>query len=923
MACGEVVRLVLTWRPPWWGRRYTGSGGWELSLDGDVLSVRDGDESWCIGIEELPMPMVRAGLLLSTIDVRVDDRWLVLRGIPTGAALGFRDAAEAAVAAIALRREFDQAARHVQVWADGFQEAARSHLVAKGWLTRDFTLEWESQRPAPRFGALVTDPVLADHIDVQDEAVLAAIELWETDLSEYVADWNETHLHAELEACREFFDRVERSPLTEEQARAVVCFDNRVQVIASAGSGKTSTMVAKAAYALHRRLVAPERILLLAFNNAAAAELRERLRDRLQHLGLPGEKVVAQTFHAFGSSVIGQATGRKPALAPWIDQQQDVEHLAGLIEDLKATDPSFGRRWELFRVVFGNGWSDTDLEETAPDEWQSAQQDKTFRTLQGELVKSQGEQLIADWLFYQGVRYVYEPPYEHDTADATHRQYFPDFYYPDIDVYHEHFGLYRDGSAPKKFEGYLEGVQWKRATHQDRGTELLETTMTQVWDGTAFDYLEEELTRRGITLAPDPDRPIPGRAPVKQAQLVRTFRTFMNHAKSNQLSGAELRERLDTQTHPALRFRNGLFLDLYATIHGAWQQELATHNYIDYDDMLTHAAEHLEAGRWESPYELVMVDEMQDASHARARLARALVAEPGRYLFAVGDDWQSINRFAGADPSVMTDFTGWFGPGQTLRLEQTFRSPQSICDISSAFIQQNPQQLPKHVVSATPEPDRPVTAVAMGAASEVPDVVGRYLEDLNQAVETGAIPAPAKSKLQVRSLSRYHQQHRAIPVSYRNAWAHLEVQAHTIHSSKGLEADYIIILGLTKGFQDFPSTITDDPVLELATPAGETFPFAEERRLFYVALTRTKRAVLLLTVRGKESPFLVELIRDHHIPLRNTRGENLPTVVCPGCGHGLMVQRSGRYGTFFGCSTYPTCRHTMNPSNSAAGHPQR
>lgn len=96
-----------------------------------------------------------------------------------------------------------------------------------------------------------------------------------------------------------------------------------------------------------------------------------------------------------------------------------------------------------------------------------------------------------------------------------------------------------------------------------------------------------------------------------------------------------------------------------------------------------------------------------------------------------------------------------------------------------------------------------------------------------------------------------------------------------------LQADYIIILGLTKGSWGFPSTITDDPVLELAIPANETFPFAEERRLFYVALTRTKRAVLMLTVRGKESPFLVELIRDHHIPLRNAQGKDLPTLVCP------------------------------------------
>lgn len=869
------------------------------------------------------MPMLRAGLLLSTIDVRVDDRWLVLRGIPTGAALGCCEAVEVALSALALRRDFDQCAQRVQVWASDFREAARSHLVARGWLTRDFTSEWESQRPVPGFEALLTDPVLAEHIDAQDGAVLEAIELWEANLSEYVADWNENHLRRELAVCRDFLNQVERSPLTEEQARAVVCFDNRVQVIASAGSGKTSTMVAKAAYALHRGLIAPEKILLLAFNKDAAAELQERIRDRLQPLGLPGEKVVAQTFHAFGSSVIGQATGRKPALAPWIDQQQDLEHLAGLIEDLKTTNPSFGRRWELFRVVFGNDWSDIDLEETTPDEWQSAQDEKTFPTLQGELVRSRGEQLIADWLFYHGVRYAYERRYEHDTADATHRQYFPDFYYPDIDLYHEHFALYRDGSAPKKFEGYLEEAQWKRETHQHYGTALIETTMVQVWEGTAFDHLEEELTRRGITLAPDPHRPTPGRKPVDQAQLVRTFRTFMNHAKSNQLSHAELRDRLQTQTHPALRFRHSLFLDLYATVQGAWEQVLAAHNYIDFEDMLTLAAEHLEAGRWDSPYELVMVDEMQDASHARARLARALVAEPGRYLFAVGDDWQSINRFAGADPSVMTDFTGWFGPGQTLRLERTFRSPQSICDISSAFIQENPQQLPKHVVSATPEPDTPVTAVAVTKAGEVPDVVGRYLEDLNQKVEAGVIPAPTMGKLQVRILSRYHQQHRAIPVSYRNAWAYLEVHAHTIHSSKGLEADYIIILGLTKGSYGFPSTITDDPVLELAMPAGETFPFAEERRLFYVALTRTKRAVLLLTVRGKESPFLVELIRDHHIPLRNAQGKELPTVVCPGCAQGLMVQRSGRHGTFYGCSTYPTCRHTMNPSNLFPGHPKR
>jgi hypothetical protein len=136
---------------------------------------------------------------------------------------------------------------------------------------------------------------------------------------QWIAGINESILESELQRRRGFFDKVETSPLTDEQARGVVSFDNRVNLIASAGSGKTSVMVARAAYAIDRGFVASNRILLLAFNKNAAVELKERVERRLTAVGLSAEGVTATTFRAFGLGLIGKATGRKPRLASWLE----------------------------------------------------------------------------------------------------------------------------------------------------------------------------------------------------------------------------------------------------------------------------------------------------------------------------------------------------------------------------------------------------------------------------------------------------------------------------------------------------------------------------------------------------------------------------------------------------------------------------
>jgi len=898
-----------SWQPSRWGTLCTHCNDWQLDLIDDVVTISGVGETFGIGVEHIGEVTMRRGVFWSIITIEHPDRRIRLRGIPNRHAREFVKSVDDARADVLHRLRvksliagFDMAADQVLHWVTGLERAATTTLASRGWLTQDFSESWAATKVVIDFDTLLSEPDLHDHVHRFN--AITRIEIWRHELADFIADQNEHHLAAQLEANREFFETVEKLPLTSEQMRAVVCFDNRVLVVASAGSGKTSTMVAKAGYALLRKLIPAEKILMLAFNADAAKELQDRTRERLSPLGLDVDKVVARTFHAFGMEVIARATGRKPFLAPWLDAGGDITQLGRIVEHLRRINPVFRTQWDFFRAVLAKDYPDDDaaLEEKTGV--------PTFRTGQGENVRSTGERMIADWLYFHGVEYVYERPYEIDTATDEYRQYYPDFYYPTIDAYHEHWALDKDGVPPEEFTGYLEGVHWKRATHKRHGTILLETTTAELWSGTALDHLANELTERGIRLDPNPDRLLAGQLPIENARLLQTFRSFLTHAKSNRLSDEQLSARLRAQPEGQIRFRDEAFLRLFTIIRAEWEKKLASDGCIDFEDMLNLSADYLETGACESPFQLVMVDEFQDASSARARLAKALVAKPDRHLFAVGDDWQSINRFAGADLSVMTNFEDWFGPSTMLRLERTFRFPQSIADVSSRFVLQNPRQLVKTVVSSTAEYPPTIGAVSVDNEAGIEAAIRHRLKMLHSFVKSGVIPVVDDQRLTVLVLGRYRHQSEYVP-NCRDLSDRLDVRFMTMHGSKGVEADYIVIPGLVRGKWGFPSTIPNDPVLRLAMPEPENYPRAEERRLFYVAITRARRGVLLVTVEKRESPFLMELIRDHGVVRTNAIGEVLDSTVCPKCGRGFMVPRSSKRGVFLGCGRFPRCKTAM------------
>ncbi len=915
-----------TWGPSALGRLFTSSKPWALTLEGEQFTLDVEGRSRSGGVLLLDKLAVQPGAFWAAVQIEgTNGQVLRLGGIPNSHASQLKDDVDATIAVVRRRiylaelgKQFGPALERVVGWVSESTIACTERLRTRGWLSREFTEQISATKPSD-LEKLLAEPEIAQLLTSQPKEAQDSVADWRRPFAAVADEINKRHLAKELAESKQFFDTVEKSPLTREQAEAVICFDSRVLLVASAGSGKTSTMVAKAGYALKNGYFSPERMLLLAFNNDAAAELRERVQARLGPLGLPAERVVAKTFHAFGLDVIGTTTGKRPSLAPWVETGRDQEALLEMVDNIKNVDAEFRSQWDLFRLVFGQDLPKFGKETANPEAWDKAAGRDGFWTLNNDVVRSRGELVIANWLFYNGVQYVYEGPYKVDTADAQHRQYRPDFYLPEADAYLEHWALDANGEPPAEFTGYKEGMAWKKRVHAENGTRLLETTMADLWSGRAFSYLERQLTKLGIELDPNPDREVPGRQPIENPRLAKTIRSFLTHAKSNRLTVADFRRRLDEGAAGQFRYRHEMFLNIFEKLWERWEGRLRSEKVIDFEDMLNMAADCLGHGRWDSPYELVMVDEFQDASQARARLVSGLVNKPGRHLFAVGDDWQSINRFAGADLSVMTDFEGRFGGAVTLKLETTFRCPQSLCDISSSFVQKNPTQLRKTVRSSKPNVAEPIRIVSVLEESETRSAIEATIGRIAGENADGG------KKVSVFVLGRYRRDEVYLPKAYDAS--RVDVQFITVHSSKGLEADHVIVPRMTSETLGFPSRVVDDPVLQLAMPGGESHEYSEERRLFYVAMTRARQTVTLVTVARKESAFISELVRDHGLKVMDVHGEESSAEVCPKCGTGFLVPRKGPYGNFFGCTGFPRCRHTRKAHpetrQAAGGRGQR
>jgi DNA helicase-4 len=762
------------------------------------------------------------------------------------------------------------------------------------------------------FGMLHASPETRDLVE---RATTKAAEI-----QSLVEDHNDDFCRKEIAAWASLFDSVERYPLTEEQRRAIVHDEDANLVIAGAGTGKTSVVMGKVAYLISKGACNPGEILLIAFTAKAAEEMKQRIQKRA------GFEVDVCTFHSLGLSILAEATGQRPVLSKLAEDQGALETfihqtIGNLLQDSRYA----GKLIDFFAYYLEPTKSEFDFEReglhieyiveqgvaTLRDQLAAADSRDNHRTLKLDNVKSMQECRIANFLYINGIDYEYEALYpckiETSGPDVS---YHPDFYLPEYGLYIEHFGIDRQGrTAPFiNADAYQGQIEIKRGLHRRNETILIETYSYEHQEGTWEESLRARLQEQGVSFRPMEAKVF--QRLLDDTKVTNRFTslvtTFINLYKSGRLEMEDLKRKADG-AHDSARAR--AFLDVFERIYALYQDHLSDRQEIDFHDMINRACDQIASSRKKNGYRYVIVDEYQDISFARFRLVKELLAHTeGAGLLCVGDDWQSIYRFTGADISLMASFGSFFGYHKKLYLGQTFRYAQELLDFTSRFVQRNPTQIPKSLRSSLSTQEPAVHLVHYSKNAGVDAAVDLAIKEI--------VTRCSGKRQSVFVLTRYNFTVPPILKRLARAYPQLAITHLTAHKAKGLEADYVIIVDLQKGRYGFPTLIPDDPLMEMVLAAPDGYPHSEERRLFYVAMTRARQAVFLCAPVNRPSTFVTELIDNeypmvrHIASLEDEDTRSFSEDKCVLCGTGYMVPRTGPYGSFLGCSNFPHCQHT-------------
>ena len=727
------------------------------------------------------------------------------------------------------------------------------------------------------------------------------------------------HLHDEV------FNDVNGKSLDEEQRRAILCDSKSNLTVAGAGAGKTLTICGKVKWLLNTRKAREDEILLLSYSKASADDLATKIAGIRTGL-------TVKTFHSFGLEILNHSHGAKRAV-----EDQFMSYIKKFFDEILQNYNEFADT--IFKFFSYYLYADNNnkkyrsegekFEElktadyrTLKDRLQSFNKDaRRLETLQKEFVKSYEELVIANFLFINGIAYEYERPYEIDTSTPDKRQYTPDFYLTDYKIYLEHYGINEDGKTPQytkeEEKKYLEGIQWKRETHIKNNTVCIESYSYEFHNGQIFNNLTERLTENGVRLKPMSSVDIMnalhsiyiGQEFTSFFALVSTFVSLYKSQYSDETGFETLRKQSFISQYD--RDRTNAFLDICQEIYKFYIRILRAENKIDFDDMILQAAEAINTTQ-AYHFKYIIVDEFQDISQSRMRFLKAIISHGNSKLFAVGDDWQAIYRFAGCDVNVFLHFEEYFADAKLNFITSTHRNSMELQAIVEPFITANPEQYVKHIQSKKHE--------------KLPVRIIYHDHDRAMAFEQ-ALKNLSKIDSEATVLVLGRNYHDIDPILYhddikldKNGDLHctrfpqMKITYKTVHQSKGLESDYVILISGENARNGFPNKMEDDCLLELLLGDKGRFEFAEERRLFYVALTRTRSIVYLLCDKQKPSVFIKEI--EERVKIENPeliKSNDTNNALCPRCKTGKLILRNSNSGDlpFYGCSNFPYCRYTI------------
>lgn len=684
-------------------------------------------------------------------------------------------------------------------------------------------------------------------------------------INKLVKQHNEGVITFLLDTHKDFFDHCLKYPLDQQQRRSIVSEEDNCLVVSSAGSGKTSSIIGKVKYLTDVKGIAPHRILLISYTNKAAAELTERMATD----GLKG-----YTFHKLAIDIIGRATGIKPSICDNTDALFiDIYHtLLG--------NKAFKNSVVEYFIDYQTNETDWEKRKNERQEQLSEQKNVQLKAMFPDMdgraiyVRSEQEQKICFVLSSLGVKFRYEEPYEHQLADEMHSQYRPDFsiYFEQKGVtkriYLEHFGVDEPSLVPAWFakdknityeeanQKYDDGITWKKAAHEKFGTQLLVTSSADFHYSDIRNKLKKILEDVGVPIQEKTNEELYGlilpKGSKQEKAFIRLVATFVTLVKSSCKSVKEVLKQAKNADDERSVF---IIKNIFQPVYERYISALSDSNQIDFTDAILQATEICRASH-PVEYDYIIVDEFQDISVDRYNFLKVLrEGNPPAKLYCVGDDWQSIYRFSGSDMALFNQFPEYFGATEINKIETTYRFGEPLVSLSSYFIQRNKAQIQKDIHSFN---------------SEMKTELEFYSYDRRDYCNMiGQLVASIPSDKSIFLLGRYSFDDYYLSFMYQsikegNRFFYViggrKIEFLTVHKSKGLEADYVILLQCNKDTYGFPSLVSDDPVLNYVLTKSDQFPYGEERRLFYVAITRAKMKTFVLYDKRFPSVFVDEFL---------------------------------------------------------------
>jgi DNA helicase-4 len=688
--------------------------------------------------------------------------------------------------------------------------------------------------------------------------------------------------------------------LNEKQQEAVLAEDKRLLVLAGAGSGKTKTLIQKLLYLLSEKNTKPSNILAITFTKNATNEMIDRLiiagddsgkyesfisnkintvkdQERERWRMIQSKPWIAgltvKTFHSLCYQLLKSGGGLSfdNQFRLLIDDQaadlDDTNHksiapeksLDILHKILRELCKDTGYLLKLKRYIL-----DFYIDRILIDKKQRVKNYDNqihYTTFKGEKVKSKSERDISDWFFRHNIKYIYEP-----SVNMKDFPFKPDFYIPQADLYIEHVSnkSYKLGDKIEQFT--LAGRSFAKTTEAiTHDTTLFNLTMESILAGKITDnlsqlvFLHYEEEFKGYQ--------------DKVEEFLRMVVRVQSLIKSNGIHAKDLIPKSENHQHERVR----VFYELAVPIIQAYADYCINKSYLDFDDLIVHAIELLKHNHeirdaYHKRYKYILVDEFQDVNNLQVQLLE-LLTTPYTQLFCVGDDWQSIYGFRGSEVDYIVNFESHFPASKVITLDVNYRSTQTIVGASNEVIKKNKFQIAKDIKAHKQTP------------SKIQIYRSKKLEEDGVAYMVGKVQELQEKGLNQEDILILYRRSKMYG-SYREALkdAGLKVTAKTIHASKGLEAKVVFIIGLTEGSGGFPDVWLDDVIFRVVKDVKYDMLMEEERRLFYVALTRAKDELYLITELGKESSFIDE-IPNHFFSINKTEFRNVinPIPLCSNC----------------------------------------